>query len=97
MTAISRKKYINKLDNISNNIYQRKTKMKSADVNSSSYIDKAVETNDKDPKFEVGNHVRIQKYKEILAKGYKANCLEEDFVIRKRQKQCNMDMSHRRP
>ena len=33
--------------------------MKSADVNSSSYIDKAVETNDKDPKFEVGNHVRI--------------------------------------
>ena len=73
MTAISRKKYINKLDNISNNIYQRKTKMKSADVNSSSYIDKAVETNDKDPKFEVDNHVRIQKYKEILAKGYKRN------------------------
>ena len=45
------------------------------------HIDK--EVNDKDPKFQVGDHVRISKYKNIFAKGYTRNWYEEIFVIKK--------------
>ena len=41
------------------------------------------EVNDKDPKFKVGDHVRISKYKNIFAKGYTPNWSEEVFVIKK--------------
>ena len=41
------------------------------------------EVNDKDPKFKVGNHVRISKHKNIFAKGYTPNWSEEVFVIKK--------------
>ena len=37
---------------------------------------------DKDPKFNVGDHARIPMYKNIFAKGYTPNWLEEDFVIK---------------
>ena len=37
--------------------------------------------NDKDPKFKVGDHVRISKYKNNFAKGYPLNWSEEFFVI----------------
>ena len=40
------------------------------------------EANDKDPKFKVGDHVRISKYKNIFAKGYTPNQSEEFFVIK---------------
>ena len=40
-------------------------------------------TNDKDPKFKVGDHVRIYKYKNIFAKGYTPKWSEEAFVIKK--------------
>ena len=39
--------------------------------------------NKKDPKFKVGDHVRISKYKTTLGKGYKTNWFEEAFVINK--------------
>ena len=41
------------------------------------------EVNDRDPKFRVGNPVRITKYKNIFAKGYTPNWPEEVFVIKK--------------
>ena len=41
------------------------------------------EVNDKGPKFKVGDHVRISKYKNIFAKGYTPNCSEKVFVISK--------------
>ena len=47
------------------------------------YIDFGVKNNDKDPKFEVGKHVRISKYKTISAKGYTPNCSKEVSVIKK--------------
>ena len=37
----------------------------------------------KNPKFKVGDHVRISKYKNIFAKGYTPNWSEEVFVINK--------------
>ena len=65
--------YIDKLldlVNKYNNTYNRTMKMKPINVKSSTYIDFGVENNDKDPKFEVGDHMRISKYKSIFVKGY---------------------------
>ena len=86
MTAISGDAYIDKLDDIVNeynNTYHRTIKMKSVDVKNNAYIDSSKKVNDKDPKFEVGDHVRISKYKNIFAKGYTPNWSEEVFVIKK--------------
>ena len=47
------------------------------------YIDFKKEFNDKDPKFKVGDHVKISKYKNISAKGYTPNWSEEVFVVSK--------------
>ena len=47
--------------------------MNSLDVKSGTYINFGVENNDKDPKFKVGDHVRIPKYENIFVKGYVLN------------------------
>ena len=86
MTAISKNVYIDKLDDIVdeyNNTYHRIIKMKPVDVKDNTYVDSKKEVNDKDPKFKVGDHVRISKYKNIFAKGYTPNWSEEVFVIKK--------------
>ena len=44
--------------------------MKLTDVKDNTYINIDKEVNDKDPKFKVGDHLRISKYKKIFAKGY---------------------------
>ena len=51
------------------------------DVKDNTYIDFGKEDNDNDPKFKVGDHVTISKYKRIFAKGYTPNWSEEVFVI----------------
>ena len=86
MTAISQNVYIDKLDaivNEYNNTYHRTIKMKPVDVKNNIYIDFEKKVNDKNPKFKIGDHVRISKYKNIFAKGYKPNVPEEVFVIKK--------------
>ena len=57
--------------------------MKSIDVKSNSFAEYNEESNEKDPKFKVGNHVRISKYKNVFAKGYVPNWSEEMFAIKK--------------
>ena len=57
--------------------------MKPTDVKDKTYIDFLKKVNDRDPKFKVGDHVRISKYKNIFAKGYAPNWSEEIFVIKK--------------
>ena len=52
-----------------NNTYQKTIKMKPADVKSDSFAEYNEESNEKDPKFKVGDHVRISKYMNIFAKG----------------------------
>ena len=86
MSSISKNVYIEKLDdmvNEYNNIYHRTIKMKPVDVKDNTYTDFKKKVNDKDPKFEVGDHVRISKYKNIFAKGYTPNQSEKVFVIKK--------------
>ena len=66
MTSISKNVYINKLDVIVkryNNTYHTSIKMKPVSVNDNTYIDIKKEVNDKDPKFKIGDNVRISKYK----------------------------------
>ena len=57
--------------------------MKPVDVKTSTYIDSSKETNYQDPKFKIGDIVRISKYKNIFEKGYVPNWSEEVFVIKK--------------
>ena len=64
MTSISKNVYIDKLDDIVNeynNTYHRTIKMKSIDVKDNTYINIGKEVNNKDPKFKVGDHVKISK------------------------------------
>ena len=66
--------YIDKLDDIvneCNNTYHTTIKMKPIGVKDNTYINIDKKTNDKDPKFKVGDRVRISKYKSIFAKGSK--------------------------
>ena len=58
-------------------------KIKSIDVISDSYAECNVDSNEKDPKFQVGNHARVSKYKKSFAKGYTPNWSEKVFVISK--------------
>ena len=85
MTSISKNVYIDRLYDIVNeynNIYHRTIKIKPIDVKDNTYINIRKKVNDKDPKFKVGDHVRISNYQIIFAKGYTPNWSEEIFVIK---------------
>ena len=76
MTSISRNVYTDKLDdmvNKYNNTNHITIKMRPVDVKSNIYVDSSKEINDRDPKFKIGDIVRISKYKNIFAKGYVPN------------------------
>ena len=78
--------YIDKLDDIVseyNNTYHTTSKIKPIDVKDNTYIDFLRKVNDKDPKFKVGDHVRISKCKNTFPKGFAPNWSEEIFVIKK--------------
>ena len=82
MTSISKNVHIDKSDDIinkCNNTYHRTIKMKSVDVKPNTYIDSSKEFNDKDPRFKIGDIIRISKYKNSFAKGYVPNWSEEVF------------------
>ena len=84
MTAISKNVYFDMLENIVhkyNNTVHRTIKLKPIDITSDSYAEYNKDSNEKDPKFKVGNHVRISKYKNIFAKGYTQNWSKEVFVV----------------
>ena len=66
-----------------NTIIHITLQLKPIDVKDNTCINTSKEINNKDPKFKVGDHVRISKYKNIFAKGYMPNWSEEAFVIKK--------------
>ena len=83
MSSVSQNVHIDKLDDIVNkysNTYHRTINMKLVDVKPNTDINSSQDINDKDPKFKMGNIVRISKYKNIFAKGYVPNWSEEVFV-----------------
>ena len=91
MTAIPKNVYFDVLDDIvdeDNNTYHKTIKMKPVDVGSDSSVEYNgiafnEESNEKDPKFKVGDHVRISKYKNIFAKGYTPDWSKEVFIVKK--------------
>ena len=86
MTAVSKNIYIDVLGDIVNkynNTVHRTIKMKLIDVTSDSYAEYNEDSNVTNPKFKVGDHVRISKYKNIFAKGYTQNRSEEVYIVSK--------------
>ena len=82
MTAISKNDYFDVLDDIVNKyntIVHKTIKIKPIDVTGDSYAKYNENLNKNDPKFKVGDQVRISKYKNIFAKGYTPNWSEEVF------------------
>ena len=85
MTATGKKVYyvLDDVVNKYNNTKHNTIKMKPIDVednNKRVYID---EHNEKDSRFEVGDRVRISKFKKIFAKGYAPNWSSEIFIVDK--------------
>ena len=82
MTAVSKNVYVDALDDIvdkCNNAYHRIIKMKPIGIKSDSFGKCHEESNEKDHKFKVGDHVRISKYKNIFAKVYNPHWSEKKF------------------
>ena len=89
MTAISKNVYFDVLNDIVdeyNNTYHKTIKMKPIDVTSDSFAEYNEKSKQKEPKFKVGNHVRISKFKNVFAKGYTPNWSEEIIVAKKIEK-----------
>ena len=64
ITAISKKFYFDALNDFVdkyNNTYHKAIKMKPIDVENGSFAEYSEESNEKDPKFKIGDHVRISK------------------------------------
>ena len=57
--------------------------MKPINVKSDSFAEYDEESNEKDPKFNIGDHVRISKDKNIFAKRYVPNWSENNFAVKK--------------
>ena len=76
MTAVSKNYYFDVLNDIvnrQNNRYHRLIKMKPIGVKSDFYAEYNVDSNEKDSIFQVGDHLRISKYKNIFPEGYTPN------------------------
>ena len=85
MTSISKHVYIHKLADIvhkCNNIYHSTIKI--GWLKSSTHIGFNKKNNILDSNVKVADHVRISKYKNIFAKAYIRNWLEEFFLIKQR-------------
>ena len=84
MTSISKNVYTDKFDDIVNeynNTYHKTIRVKPFDLKDS-ITDSIKEVNDNDPKFKVGDHVRISKYEKLFAKGYTPNLSQEVFITK---------------
>ena len=68
MTSRSKNMYIDQLDIVNklNDVYHTTIKMKPVDVKSNTYIDSSKDGSESNPKFEIGNNVKISKYKNIF-------------------------------
>ena len=96
MTAVLKNVYFDVLNNIFdkyNNTVHRTITMKPIDVTPDSYAEYNEDSNKKDHKFKVGDHVRISKYKSIFPKGYIQNWSEKLFVFSKIKNTSSVDIS----
>ena len=86
MTTVWKNIYFDVLGNIfdkCNNTVHRTIKIKPFDVTSDYHAEYSEDSNKKVPKFNVGDHVRISKYKNIFGKWYTQNWSEDVFIVSK--------------
>ena len=86
MTAIQQNIYFDVLSDIVdqyNNTVHRTIEMKPIEDADDSYAEYNEIANKKNPKFKVGDNVRISKYKNIFTKRYTPNWSVEVFIINK--------------
>ena len=79
VAAVSKNVYLDELDHIVNKYdktVHRTIKMKPINVTDDSFVEYNEDSNKRNPKFKVGDYVRISKYKNIFAKGYALNWSE---------------------
>ena len=96
MTSVQKNVYIDKLDDIVNkynNTYYSTIKMKSVKVKSKTYIDSSKEINDKIPNFEIGDIVRISKYKKCFQK-VTLQIGMKNFLWLKKVKNCSVEICY---
>lgn len=92
MTVVSKSVYIDRLNeivDIYNNAYYRTIKMKPAGVIVDTYINYVYEHKKTDPKFKVGNHVRVLKY---FCKGLYLKLVWWSLYSQESKKFCTMDI-----
>ena len=65
------------------NTYHKAIKMKPIDAKSGSFTEYNDESNENDPKFKGGGHIRISKYKNFFAKRYAPIWSENISVVKK--------------
>ena len=85
MTAFSKNIYFDVLDDIVNKYnttVHNTIQIKPIDVISDFYTEYNEDSNETKPKFNIGVHVRISKYKKIFAKGYTQDW-SQVFIISK--------------
>ena len=95
MTATGKNLYYDVLDDVVNEYNNTKhstIKMKLKDVKNNTTKSSAIarnkrvyidEHNEKSARYNVGDRVRISKFKNIFAKGYTPNCSREIFIVNK--------------
>ena len=94
MTSISKKMYIEKIDDIVNkynNTYLRAIEMKSVDAKSSTYIESLVKK--LMIKIKIGDIIRISIYKNIFVRLY-SNWSAEVFLTKQVKKHCAMSICY---
>ena len=74
--------YCDKVDDIVNkfnNTCHSTIKVKPVDVKTNTYVDLGKENKKKDPKFKVGDFLRISKYENTFAKGLRSKFESKSF------------------
>ena len=95
MAVTSKNVYFDVLNDIVdeyNNTYHKTSKLRPIDAKSDSFAEYNEESNEKDPKFKVNDHVKISKYKNVFAKGYAPNWREE-IVVKKINREELVDLN----
>ena len=80
MTSVSKKVYIDKLEDIVNkysNTYHSTIKMEPVNIKANTYLDSSKEINNKDPKFNIFILLKYQNVKMILQKITLQICLKK--------------------
>ena len=86
MAAVSKNVYFDALDDIVNkynNTVHKTIRIKRIDVTSDSYAEYNEDFNVTKPKFKVGDHVKISKYKNFFAKACTQSWSEDIFAVSK--------------